>query len=88
MLRQEQIDRIIALAKEYGATRLILFGSTLENPETARDIDLACDGIEGWDLFAFAAKIENEFLISVDIVPLTPVSRFTQIIERDGKRLI
>jgi YgiT-type zinc finger domain-containing protein len=44
----ETIKRIIQLAKEYGATRLILFGSYLETPDTAGDLDLACDGIAGW----------------------------------------
>ena len=33
---QEQFDKITLLAKDYGATRLILFGSAQENPDTAR----------------------------------------------------
>jgi predicted nucleotidyltransferase len=37
----KQLERVIELAKEYGATRLILFGSAAENLSTARDIDLA-----------------------------------------------
>ncbi|MHB1646742.1 MAG: hypothetical protein ACYCSW_09615 [bacterium] len=45
---QKQIERIIALAKVYGATRLILFGSAVETPEKARDIDLACDPATAW----------------------------------------
>ena len=46
---QNMLDRMINLAKSYGAKRLILFGSVLENPETARDLDLACD-IEGLEI--------------------------------------
>lgn len=42
-----QIDRIIDVAKIYGATRLILFGSAVDMPENARDIDIACDGVDG-----------------------------------------
>ncbi|MEW6238184.1 MAG: DNA polymerase III subunit beta, partial [Candidatus Omnitrophota bacterium] len=79
-LDQVLIDRMIELAKFYGATRLILFGSALNNPEKARDIDLACD-IPGWDFFAYGAKLEDEFLIPIDLVPLTPPNPFTEHIE-------
>jgi len=49
-IQQAQIERAIALAKAYGATRLILFGSALEAPAQAKDLDLACDGVPGWKL--------------------------------------
>jgi predicted nucleotidyltransferase len=84
----EQFDKITLLAKSYGVTRLILFGSAQENPETARDIDLACDGVTGWKLFELAARLEEEINIPLDLVPLTPSNRFTQMIERRGRRLI
>ncbi len=83
-----KIDRIVQLARAYGATRLILFGSALDTPETARDVDIACDGVPGWKLFELAAKLEDELEIPSDIVPLTPASRFTQSIEKKGKILL
>jgi predicted nucleotidyltransferase len=83
-----QIERIIALAKLYGATRLILFGSAVETPLEARDIDLACDGIPGWKLYELAARLENELGASLDIVSLTPPSRFTEYIETKGRALL
>jgi predicted nucleotidyltransferase len=46
-IQQEQIERAVALAKDYGATRLILFGSAVTAPEQASDLDLACDGVSG-----------------------------------------
>ena len=82
------IDRIIALAKTYGATRLILFGSATETPMEARDIDLACDGIPGWGLYKFAARLEEELGVSLDIVALSPPNRFTRHIEKKGKVLL
>jgi predicted nucleotidyltransferase len=48
---QKQLDRAIALAKAYGATRLILFGSAATTPEQASDLDLACDGVAGWRFY-------------------------------------
>lgn len=85
---QVELEKIISLAKGYGATRLILFGSALEAPEIARDIDLACDGITGWKLYALAARLEEEINSSLDIIPLTPPTRFTRMIERKGRQLI
>lgn len=87
-VNQAVIKRIIDLAKEYGATRLFLFGSALEKPEDARDIDIACDGILGWKLYEMAARLEEEFAAPLDIVPLSPPTRFTKLIELNGKRLL
>lgn len=88
MLQPAQIQRTISLAKEYGATRLILFGSALTSPDQARDLDLACDGVVGWKLFEPGARLEEELGIPLDLVPLTPSNRFTQLIERRGRILL
>jgi uncharacterized protein len=85
---QYQLDKLTSLAKTYGVTRLILFGSAQDSPETARDIDLACDGIAGWKLYELAARLEEEINAPLDLVPLTPSTRFTQMVERRGRRLI
>ena len=85
---QTQIQKIITMAKAYGAVRLILFGSSLDTPEEARDIDLACDGVAGWKLYELAARLEEELHAPLDIVPLSPQTRFTRLIERKGKVLL
>ncbi|MCF6147692.1 MAG: DNA polymerase III subunit beta [Candidatus Kuenenia sp.] len=87
-IHKAQIERICTLAKTYGATRLILFGSAAEKPDEANDIDIACDGIPGWKLFEFAAKLEDELGRSLDIVPLSPTTRFTEYIKTKGKVLL
>jgi predicted nucleotidyltransferase len=88
MVNQSLIDKIVAFAKMYGVTRLILFGSAIEKPEEARDIDLACDGITGWRLYEFAARLEEELHTPLDMVSLSPPTRFTKFIEANGKTLI
>jgi len=85
---KQQLERVAALAREYGATRLILFGSALEHPESARDLDLACDGIPGWKLYELAARLENELKAPLDLIPLQPPTRFTRHIERQGRELL
>ena len=87
-ISQNQMNRIVELAKDYGARRLILFGSYLTSPEEAQDLDLACDGINGWEIYEFGGRLENEFRIPIDVVPLKPRTRFTRQIEQRGKVLL
>jgi len=97
MLRQEAermkidqslIDKIITFAKTYGATRLILFGSAAEDLSKARDIDLACDGVPGWKLYELGARLEEELGKELDVIPLSPPTRFTEHIRLKGKVLL
>ena len=85
---QEQIERAVALAREYGATRLILFGSARTIPDQARDLDLACDGVPGWKLYELGARLEEELRIPLDLVALSPETRFTRMIVEQGQVLL
>jgi len=87
-INQSQIEKLVSLARAYVATRLILFGSALESQETARDLDLACDGVQGWKLYALAARLEEELHTPLDIIPLSPPTRFTRLIESKGRVLL
>jgi predicted nucleotidyltransferase len=84
-ITQAKIDRCIDLVKKYGGTKLILFGSALENPENANDLDLACDGINGWEFFELGAKLEELIEAPVDLIPMSPPTRFLNYIEKQGK---
>jgi predicted nucleotidyltransferase len=84
MVDAKHIATAVRLAQQHGVTRLILFGSALNSPESAHDLDLACDGLTGWDFFTFSAEIEEALDIPVDMVPLSPASPFTAKIEREG----
>ena len=85
MIDQSTLDRCAAIGAEFGAKRLILFGSSAESPETARDIDLVCEGVEGWDIFRLGAKLEEALAIGVDLVPLRPNDRFSQYVAAKGR---
>jgi predicted nucleotidyltransferase len=43
----EHIETAKAIARDYGATRMVVFGSAVDDPENARDLDLAIEGVEG-----------------------------------------
>ncbi len=88
IIQQKQLDLVVTLAKAYGATRLILFGSALTAPEQARDLDLACDGVTGWKLYELGARLEEELRLPLDLIPLSPPNRLTRLIERQGKVLL
>ena len=87
-VQQKQLNQAIDLAKAYGATRLILFGSALTAPEQARDLDLACDGVMGWKLYELGARLEEELRLPLDLIPLSPPNRLTRLIEQQGKVLL
>ncbi|MBN1579382.1 MAG: nucleotidyltransferase domain-containing protein [Anaerolineae bacterium] len=87
-IQENQLDQAVALARSYGATRLILFGSAATEPEQAHDLDLACDGVSGWKLYELGARLEEELRMPLDLVPLSPPTRFTRLIEQRGKVLL
>ncbi len=84
-ITQENINSAINLAKEYGVTRLLLFGSALNDPQNANDLDLGIEGIEPSKFFLFGADLEDMILKSVDIVPLESDSQFVKHIKKYGK---
>jgi len=79
------INKSIEIAKEFGATKIILFGSCVESPDDAQDLDIACEGVEGWKIFELAGKLEDTLHIQVDVVPLSPQTPFIKHIEKWGK---
>ncbi len=87
-ITKEELNKVIAISRSYGATRLILFGSGSKSLQSARDLDLACEGVLGWKLFDLGARLEDELGIPIDIIPLQPSSRFTRYIESTGRDLL
>ena len=82
---QQQIDKAVEIAKEYGATKVLLFGSALEDPENANDLDIGVSGIPKSKFFEFGGIVENEILITVDIVPLESKTPFVEYIKKKGR---
>lgn len=82
----ENIETAKAIARQYGATRMVVFGSAVDDPEHARDLDLAIEGVEGWTIWSLAAEIEENLDIPVDVIPLDP-SPFTELVEEYGREI-
>ena len=81
----DKIAAVTRVLRRHGATRIVLFGSALESPETARDVDIAVDGIQGWAIFRAGAEAEKILGMPLDLVPLSPPTRFTRYIEKKGR---
>ena len=85
---QDQIDRAVKIDRRYDATRVLLFGSALNDPETARDLDLAVDGIPGWDFFRMAAEMEEAVRVPIDQISLDADTWSTRRIRERGRLLL
>ena len=84
---ERDIETAKAIARAYGARRLVLFGRAKDDPSRARDLDLAVGGVEGWRIWELAAEMEEALSIPLDLVPLEPKTRFTRLIEERGEVL-
>lgn len=78
----------VLVARRFGAERLLLFGSALENPAAARDLDLAGAGVPGWKFFELSSALEETLHVPLDLVPLDPPTPFTRLIEKRARVLL
>ena len=81
------IDRAVAIAKRWGATRIVLFGSAVDSLAEARDLDLACAGVPGWEFFGMAGEIMMALPVAVDVVFLEDDPAFARHVEKWGRAL-
>jgi predicted nucleotidyltransferase len=87
IMNQSTIDQCAEVARSFGVKKLILFGSALRSPDAAQDLDFACEGLGGWDLFRFGAKLGEALHKRVDVVPLRVDDRFSQYVAQRGRIL-
>lgn len=88
MLRDTSLEFIRAVAEEYGASRVLLFGSCLDVPEEeAGDIDLAVEGLSDsdydkfWDRLLWADELKGK---PVDVIRIEGGSFLVPIILHRG----
>ncbi|MBI1939124.1 MAG: hypothetical protein HYS25_13515 [Ignavibacteriales bacterium] len=84
---QEAINRAVEITKQFGVSKLVLFGSAVDDIQNAEDLDFAVEGVKGWDIIRLAAISEDELKINVDVVPIEPNNKFIAHILNYGKVL-
>ena len=87
MLPNHEMKIIHASAQEYGVKEIILFGSSLRDPENAHDLDLGVLGIAPEKFFAFYGDLLMRLRKPVDLVDLSENTKFTTLILRRGKKI-
>ncbi len=80
MLSERDRSIIFSYARQFSVDEIYVFGSSLDAPEHAHDIDLAVKGISSLAFFAFYGKLLRYLSKPVDVVNLSYPSRFTEMI--------
>lgn len=84
MISKEDKDKIRKISKKYKVKKVLLFGSSVNPNMEGNDIDLAVDGVEAQVFFKYYGELLFGLSKPVDLVDLSPKSRFTEFIERKG----
>ena len=81
MIPENDMSIILACAKKYKLTKVILFGSSKERPD-ARDIGVR--GIAPELFFDFCWELYRDLSKPLDVIDLSIDCLFNRLIEKDG----
>lgn len=70
---KKDLAEIVSISKEFGAEKVFLFGSCLEEIESAQDIDIAVKGVKPEKFFEMYGKILGVVASEIDLIPLEDV---------------
>ncbi|MCH7771260.1 MAG: hypothetical protein IIA49_09635 [Bacteroidetes bacterium] len=84
MITETDKHKILEIAKKYKAERVFLFGSSIDDNEDARDIDIAVEGIPDSVYFKFCSELIFGLSKPVDVIDLKTKSRFNELIISEG----
>lgn len=87
MVTPEEIDAAVEVLKSFGARRIVLFGSAVDRPETANDLDIACEGVPDRSFYSAAGALITRLKRNVDLVDLKDNERRSAFIEKTGRLL-
>ncbi len=87
MVTEHEKNIILRFAKKYHVSSVLLFGSSVEQSQSANDIDLGVKGIEKKLFFKFYAELVKHLSKPVDLVDLSRKSLFNDIVEETGLRI-
>ena len=83
---EKELAKIIIISKEFGAEKVLLFGSCLERVESAQDIDIAVKGVKPEKFFEMYGRILGVIDSEIDLIPLEDArEHFSKRILEKGK---
>ena len=84
---EERMRRAVETLRRLGARRVLLFGSFLDSPDNAHDIDLAVDGIPLNRLLDADVAVQDILEVPADLVSREENPALFEIVARRGKVL-
>ncbi len=87
MINTEDKSKIIEISKKYGISRVLLFGSSIEQNTESNDIDIAIEGIEASHFFKFYSELILNLSKPVDVVDLNSKTKLSDLILSEGLQL-
>lgn len=81
------VAAIAACARKFDAGVIWLFGSTLEDPARAGDVDLAVEGLAPEKFFDFYSELMDVLPKPVDLVDLSLDPPIAPIVREEGVRI-
>ena len=84
MLKDAELKIIRDVSQRYQVRRVLLFGSSLDADDNARDIDIAVEGVPPEAFFEYYGDLMMQLPRPVDVVDLSSPSKFSELILRDG----
>jgi len=85
---ERELAKVVRLSKEFGAEKVLLFGSCLDDVESAHDIDVAIKGVKPEKFFEMYGRILGEVDSDLDLIPLEDTrEHFAKRILEKGKLL-
>ena len=83
----EKLPAVVEVLRQFGARRVLLFGSAADNPERAQDVDLAVEGIPLRSLLAADLAAFRILGYPMDLVSREENPAFFEVIRARGKVL-
>ena len=83
MISTKEKSIIKKIASRYHAKRVLLFGSSLSK-KSARDIDLAVEGLPAESFFKFYGDLLFSLPKPVDLIDLSRNSKFARLVRQEG----
>jgi uncharacterized protein len=84
MIDEKDKKTIEKIARKYRASRLLLFRSSIQDTPESQDIDIAVEGIDDKDFYAFYGELIYSLSKPVDVVDLSRKSKFIDLILKEG----
>jgi predicted nucleotidyltransferase len=87
MLSETNKQVIVDTAQKYNVSAVYLFGSSLVDETTARDIDLGVLGVPPGLFFDFYGELMKRLPKPVDLIDLSKATLFNKLVLRDGMKI-